>query len=92
MYSSYAQIIKIKEKVGIAEVAKSGIAYGKLEVGDVIKSITIGERTVSVTRSYHVIDAMLDARVGDVVKIGILRGGLEMTVDITITESAISAY
>lgn len=85
-------IIRIKEKVRISEVATSGIAYGKLEVGDVIKSITIGERTVSVTRSYHVIDAMLDARVGDVVKIGILRGGVEMTVDITITESAISAY
>ena len=85
-------IIKIKEKVGIAEVATSGIAYGKLEEGDVIKSITLGERTISVTRSYHVIDAMLDARVGDVIKIGILRGGVEMTVEITITESAISAY
>ncbi len=85
-------IIKIKEKVGIAEVATGGIAYGKLEAGDVIKSVTVGDKTVSVTRSYHVIDAMLDARVGDVVKLDILRGGREMTVEITITESAIAAY
>jgi len=85
-------IIKIKETVGIAEVATDGVAFGKLKAGDVIKSVTIGEKTSEVTRSYHVIDAMLDARVGDVVTMDILRGGEEMTVEIEITESAIAAY
>ena len=85
-------IIKIKETVGIAEVATDGVAFGKLKSGDVIKSVTIDGEITEVTRSYHVIDAMLDARVGDVVTMGILRGGEEMTVEIEITERAIAAY
>ncbi len=85
-------ILKIKETVSIAEVAQDGIAYGKLLPGDVIKSVTLGDSTVFATRSYHVIDYMLDARVGDTVKFNILRGGEEMTVEITITSDAIVAY
>ena len=85
-------IIKIKETVNVAEVAPNGVSYGKLKVGDIIKTITVGAKTVEVTRGYHLIDAMLDARVGDTVKINIIRGGKEMTVDILITDNAIATY
>ena len=84
--------VKIKETVSVAEVDKNSASYDVLLVGDVLKSVTLGDRTVEITRRYHVIDLMLDARVGDKVSFKILRGGVEKTVEITITESDIVAY
>ena len=63
-----------------------------LEVGDVIKSITIGDKTINITRQHHVIDAMLDARVGNTVSMNIIRNGVEKTVTTTITQDCLSAY
>ena len=61
-------------------------------VGDEIRSITVGGKTVDVTRGYHLIDAMIAARVGDTVKIDIVRSGEQMSVEIPITESVIVEY
>lgn len=85
-------MIKVKETVSVAEVVAGSVADGKLMVGDVLKSATLGDATVEITRRHHVIDLMLDARVGDVVKLSVVRDGKEMTVEITVTEAAIIAY
>ena len=80
------------EEVSVYEVSDGGIAKGILEQGDVIKAITIGNKTVTVTRQYHLIDAMLDVRVGDKVSLTIIRNGVEKTVSTTITEACLAAY
>jgi len=85
-------LIGIEEYVSVAEVNEGGLADGVLQAGDVIRSITLGGRTVQVTRQYHVIDAMLDARVGSDVTMEIIRGGETMTVTMTVTEDDLTAY
>lgn len=45
-----------------------------------------------ITRQYHIIDMMLDVRVGDTVVLEILRSGETSTVQISITEACLTAY
>ena len=51
-----------------------------------------GGCTTEITRRYHIIDMMIDVRVGDVVTLKILRAEEEKTVSITITEDCLTAY
>lgn len=80
------------EKVSVAEVTQNSLADGKLKVGDVIKSITIDKKTSDITRQHHLIDTMLDARVGDTVTFTVERNGQEVSVSITINESCLTKY
>ena len=91
-YDEEKGIITQVEKVVVVETTEGGLAYGVLETDDVIKSITIGEKTVQVTRRHHLIDTMLDARIGDKVTFKIIRDGAEKTVEFTITEDCLTAY
>ncbi len=75
-----------EEEITVYEITAGGLGEAILKVGDVVKSITVGGRTVSVTRQHHLIDAMLDVRVGDTVSLLIVRDGEELTVDANITE------
>ena len=95
LYSVYDEemgIIKQAEQVIVMETTAGALADGVFKTDDVIKSITIGEKTVSVTRRHHLIDTMLDARVGDTVSFNIIRGGVEKTVNITIAASCLTEY
>lgn len=83
----------------ISSINEGSLAYGTdgtdgLMVGDIIKSIKVGDTVTEVTRQYHVIDTVLGTRVGDVLEITIIRsvGGVdtEMTVNLTITEECLS--
>ncbi len=80
------------EEITVNEVTAGGLGEAILRTGDVVKSITIGEDTITVTRQHHLIDAMLDVRVGDTVSLEIVRDGTETTVSTTITEDSLSAY
>ncbi len=80
------------EVITVHEVTAGGLGESILKAGDVVKSITIGENTITVTRQHHLIDAMLDVRVGDTVSLVIVRNGMETTVSTTITEDSLSAY
>ena len=73
-------------------MSKGSLSDGILEVGDVLLSVTIGENVTEIARQHHVIDMMLDVRVGDVVSFRIMRGDEEKTVSITITEDCLTAY
>lgn len=79
----------IEETVKITEVSDGGAGDGiGLQKGDVIRSIRVGEReVVKVTRTFHIIDEMLNARVGDVIEITVERQGTEVTLQATVAES-----
>ncbi len=80
------------EEITVHEVSADSLGEDILKVGDIVKSITIGERTVQITRQHHLIDAMLDVRAGDTVSLVIVRDGADMTVSTVITEGVLVAY
>lgn len=80
------------EQVTIASIMDGSIVKDKLEVGDIINSVTIGDKTTKITRQYMFIDALLDARVGTDVKIGYTRNGQQETATITITKDCLTEY
>ncbi|MBQ8303209.1 MAG: trypsin-like peptidase domain-containing protein [Clostridia bacterium] len=84
--------VSIKEKVKISEISQGSPAEGILKVGDVVKSITLNGQTKEITRRYHIIDEMLNARVGDKVYIAVERDGNEITVEIVIDNDCIVKY
>ncbi|MBO7303814.1 MAG: trypsin-like peptidase domain-containing protein [Clostridia bacterium] len=78
------------ETVSVMELSATSGAKGYLREGDVINSITIDGVTHRVTRMYHVVDAMLYARVGSTVTLNITRGGITRDVTIPITQSLLT--
>ena len=80
------------ESVTISKVNYGSLAGDKLAVGDVVVSIKVGDEKMDITRTHHVIDMMLHARLGDTVEINILRAGQAMTVYVEITEDALTEY
>ena len=80
------------EEVRVCEVTPGSLGEDIFKEGDIVKSVTIGDRTVTVTRQHHLTDAMLDVREGDTVSIVIVRDGVEQTVTATITEDCLAAY
>ena len=91
-YDTETGLLVRYEEISVHEVTTGGLGESILKAGDVIKSITIGDKTVTVTRQHHLIDAMLDVRVGDTVSIVIVRDGTEQTVSTTITEDCLTEY
>ena len=81
-----------RQTVSIVEIKRSGLAYGNLKVGDVIESVLIDGVTYEVSRLYHAVDCMLNARVGHTVTFNIVRDGESIAVEITITESTLVKY
>ncbi len=91
-YDTETGLLVRKEEISVYEVSEGGLGEAILKAGDIVKSITIGETTISITRQHHLIDAMLDVRVGNMVSLVIVRNGTEKTVSTTITEDSLSAY
>jgi serine protease Do len=85
-------LITKTESVVIGDVSSGSLAEGRLAVGDVITSVKIGSVSASITRLHHVIDMMLNARLGDTVEITLLRAGVSQTVSIVITNAALTEY
>ena len=92
VYDSQNGRIGIHETVSVYEVSKGSLADGVLQKDDVLLSATVNGEKTAITRQYHIIDMMLDVRVGDVVVLDILRGSEKSTVQITITEDCLTAY
>ncbi len=89
VYDPLTRTTKITEVVAVGEITSSA-ASEKFVVGDVIKTLTVGEKTYTVTRRYQMIDAMLNARPNQTIKMTVLRGGSEKTVEFTLTDSNFS--
>lgn len=92
VYDTSTGKITIKETVSIYSVEEGTLAYGVLRADDVLVSATVNGKTVMITRQHHVIDMMLDARVGDVVSFTVLRAGSEITAGIMITSGCLVEY
>ena len=84
------------EKVVISGVTAGGAADGVLAVDDVINSITIDGITYDVTRNFHVIDAMLNARRTDsfasTVVFNVTRGGTVTDIAVDISSVVPESY
>lgn len=75
----------IVETVRVSEVSAGVGKNMGILVGDVLQSVKVGGRdAVQVTRSFHMIDEMLNARVGDTVTVTVLRNGQTETLTGTV--------
>ena len=90
-FDAEAGKVHIVQKVTVESVNAGSLADGKLRAGDVLRRITIGGVSHDITRNYNIVETMLAARVGDTVVIDITRDGVDMQVEIIITEQALSA-
>ena len=92
VYDPQTGHIGIRQTVSVYEVTKGTLADGVLQKGDVLLSATVNGKTTEITRQYHMIDMMLDVRVGDVVEIEILRDNKTSTVQLKVAEDCLTAY
>ena len=80
------------EEVSVYEISDGSLAKEIFEIGDLIKRVKSGYTVFDITRQFQLIDAMLDARVGDTVTFTVVRDGEEIELSTTITESCLTAY
>lgn len=84
--------IDIIETVVVAAVEYNSLAYGVLNKGDILLEASIGDESITITRTHHIIDFMLKARVGDTVTVKLQRNGETVTESFKVTEASISEY
>ncbi len=84
--------VVIREDVIVDTVTEGSLTDGVLQTGDVIKSLTIRGVTYEATRSFVIVDVMLNARVGDTVSVTVERDGETLTETFTITEDDVTVY
>ena len=92
VYDAETGKIHKMETVKILEVSEKGAANGRLQTGDIVNAITIDGVRHEVTRTYHLVDTMLNARVNSKVIIHITRDGNQIDVEMPMTENMIEAY
>ncbi len=92
VYDSETGRVHRCERVKIAEIIEGSLASNSLKVNDLINSITIDGAKYEVTRIFHVVDSMLNARVGSSVTVNIERDGEILDVPLVITESTLTEY
>ncbi|MFA5562153.1 MAG: trypsin-like peptidase domain-containing protein [Eubacteriales bacterium] len=86
-YDSPGGRVRITEQVAVSEVSPHAPAYGKLRVGDIIRSLTLNGQSVPISRSYQLHDRLLSCRAGDTVTLEVLRYGEPLTLSFTFTEA-----
>ncbi len=80
------------DSVIIKSVEENSAVKGLLLPADFINSITIDGVTYEVSRVFHVVDSMLNARPGSSVVMHISRGGTPMDITLPITEAMLTDY
>ena len=91
VYDTETGYTEIKETVVVRSVEETGLAAGVLQAGDVLVSAKIRDVVYEIDRNYILTDAMLNARVGDVIEITVERNGERQTVSLTITAESVQA-
>lgn len=77
-------------KVEVMEVSTSSLAFGKVQVGDVVNSISVDGVKVEATEVHLIPEHMLNARVGSTIVMNVTRGNQNMDITFTITKDAIT--
>ena len=80
------------EEVKIESITEGGLADGKLQAGDIIKSLSIDGVNYEVKRTYNVVDIMLTARKTSNVVINIERAGKAMSVEFDMSKVELSVW
>lgn len=91
-YDTETGKVRRLETVVVESVTKGGPVDGLIEKGDIINSITIDGVTYEVTRIFHVVDSMLNARLTSGVSINVTRDGNTMDVSIPIKASMLTDW
>lgn len=92
IYDESTGLVGIVESIGVVEVSEGSIAYGIVEADDILVSATLNGITKEITRQFHVIDLMINARPGDTMYLTVLRDGETVTVSVEITEDCVTSY
>ena len=87
VYDTETLLTSIVETVKVGDVTAGGAGETiGLKKDDTILSLQVGEREeVEVTRTFHIIDEMLNARVGDTIKVTVVRDGVTLILTGTVT-------
>ena len=80
------------EDVLIYQIENNSLGKSIFITGDIVKSVSVNDKTTVINRQYQLIDSLLDARVGDNVSFVIVRNGVETVVSLTITSDCLTAY
>ena len=88
-YDEESGILHRKELVEVLDVNRGAAADGILKSGDIINSITIDGKKFEVTRRFHVVDAMLNARATSDVTVNVTRGEEKLDLKITLSNKDI---
>lgn len=91
-YNTETGKVRRYETVVVEEVTKGGAVDGLIKKGDVINSITIDGVKYEVTRIFHVVDSMLNARLTSNVVINLTRDGKTMDVTVPITSKMLTDW
>lgn len=83
--------IKIVERLTVKEVSANSPADGIVQVGDVLVSVTVGDVTTQIQRSYHLTDALLNARSGQNIVYCVERGNETLNLTLAITQECLTA-
>lgn len=91
-YNEETGSIKKLEDVVVSGTTAGSTAASFFKRGDVIKSVTIGEKAYEITKQHNLIDAMLDVREGTKITFKVLRDNDEIAISITATADMLEAY
>ena len=80
------------EDVLVYQIENNSLGKSIFITGDIVKSVSVNDKTTVINRQYQLIDSLLDARVGDNVSFVIVRNGVETVVSLTITSDCLTAY
>ncbi|MBR5140360.1 MAG: trypsin-like peptidase domain-containing protein, partial [Clostridia bacterium] len=88
-YDTETGLLTRKETIEILSVVEGGAAENVLKAGDILNSITIDGKTYPITRLYHVVDAMLNARASSTVVVNLTRGSQALDLAISLSSKNI---
>ena len=86
-YDTETGKVRLYENALVDSLEKNAPVKDVIKVGDIINSITVDGVKYEVTRTFHVVDAMLNARATSKVSMNITRGNHSIDVEIPISES-----
>ena len=81
-----------KEDVSVSEITPGAAAAGKLQVGDVIKAVTVDGVKYDIVRTFNVVDVMLTVRQTSSVIFHVQRSGVAQDVTIDVKEISPTDY
>lgn len=84
VYDAAKNTVRIVQTLTVSEVDDNGAAAEKLEVGDKITAIAVKGKTITVTRSFQISDALLYADSGNTVTLTVIRGGEKLNVAVNV--------